>query len=650
MAVKPIISIDVDDSAFQRFLDLYQSYKDSLHELPKHWQRVGEEIEKAAGSTGDMTAETRSAVASLAALSGAARSMAGSFDGAREAQGKFAEGMGRVIGGLGKITELANAATGGMGRLGTAMHIAGKQGLMSGANMISSGNTGMGLFGGLAMTAGVIMLASGAVLAGMAKFASFLGDTGYSAVGRWREAKGVGMSPGQAEAFRTYLNPYVEADQIAASVANARNDVTQRWRFAAAGISQNDLANKTNFDLSEEVVKNIQSRLKAMPEATWLNQAKAMGFDAFMSEESMRRLRSAPVGDVSEALRKAAESRKDLDFTDKTAKAWIDLTTTLHKARMEIETGFIIGLQHAAPVLEDMAKNLGEWIKDFLVSGRFEADVRGLLEVIENIVKFGRRMGIFPDSVPPPPGTKASEMTPPVDEARKQTEAKLEHSAWYYLLHPEEKGTYPWDFSKPEEMYNLPSGILSGVAKVESDFNADAVSKSGAQGMFQIMPKTQDFIRNNLDKTHRSIDPFDAAEESYAAGLYLSHLMKKYQGDEEKSLAAYNWGDANVDAASKQWGKDWKAHIPSQVQDYVDKVEAAKKRFAKPPAEPSSEKKKQEEPPQEKPHQESMLHPSVFRALDGIRKAQTRKQQIMISVNNSTGSNVAVQANAASYG
>jgi len=43
-------------------------------------------------------------------------------------------------------------------------------------------------------------------------------------------------------------------------------------------------------------------------------------------------------------------------------------------------------------------------------------------------------------------------------------------------------------FAEVEREYRLPAGILTSIASVESDFHPNAVSRAGAQGMFQIMP------------------------------------------------------------------------------------------------------------------------------------------------------------------
>ena len=112
-------------------------------------------------------------------------------------------------------------------------------------------------------------------------------------------------------------------------------------------------------------------------------------------------------------------------------------------------------------------------------------------------------------------------------------------------------------FERASVKYNVPLNLLKAIGKAESDFNPNAVSKSGAQGVMQLMPKTAE----GLGVT----DSFDPEQNIMGGSKYISDLLKRYDGDTKLALAAYNAGMGNV----KKYGG-----IPpfKETQNYVVKV------------------------------------------------------------------------------
>src|SRR6202043_2853583 len=92
----------------------------------------------------------------------------------------------------------------------------------------------------------------------------------------------------------------------------------------------------------------------------------------------------------------------------------------------------------------------------------------------------------------------------------------------------------PAYFSDMEQSNALPHRLLSNIAKIESHYKADALSPKGALGPFQFMPGTA--------KQYGLSDPTNLHDSADAAARMMHDLMKKYKGNVERSLAAYNWG------------------------------------------------------------------------------------------------------------
>jgi soluble lytic murein transglycosylase-like protein len=108
--------------------------------------------------------------------------------------------------------------------------------------------------------------------------------------------------------------------------------------------------------------------------------------------------------------------------------------------------------------------------------------------------------------------------------------------------------------------------LLSAVRDVESGGRADAVSRVGAVGTMQTMPKT-------LRDPGYGVRPAanDSPAELERVGRdYFSALMKKYRGDAETAAVAYNMGPGATDrwiAAGSDINK-----LPRETQAYVPKI------------------------------------------------------------------------------
>jgi soluble lytic murein transglycosylase-like protein len=80
--------------------------------------------------------------------------------------------------------------------------------------------------------------------------------------------------------------------------------------------------------------------------------------------------------------------------------------------------------------------------------------------------------------------------------------------------------------------------LVHSVIQVESNYDPNAVSPKGAQGLMQLIPSTA--------RRFGVTDVFDPADNIQGGARYLKYLLGLYKGDEALALAAYNAGEGAV--------------------------------------------------------------------------------------------------------
>lgn len=108
---------------------------------------------------------------------------------------------------------------------------------------------------------------------------------------------------------------------------------------------------------------------------------------------------------------------------------------------------------------------------------------------------------------------------------------------------------------------SVPPYLVAAIMRVESNFDARAVSHKGARGLMQVMPATARRFGFDAERLH------DPVHNIAAGATYLRWLLERYEGDLDRVLAAYNAGEGAVDRYSG---------IPpyKETQEFVKRVRA----------------------------------------------------------------------------
>jgi len=114
-------------------------------------------------------------------------------------------------------------------------------------------------------------------------------------------------------------------------------------------------------------------------------------------------------------------------------------------------------------------------------------------------------------------------------------------------------------FERSAKSHDLSPTLLKAVGATESNYNPNARSHANAHGVMQIQwPGTAKHLG-----VRRLAQLYSPCKNIELGARYLRELLDKYQGDERRALAAYNYGPGRIKA---------KGALPSGAQKYVATV------------------------------------------------------------------------------
>jgi len=102
----------------------------------------------------------------------------------------------------------------------------------------------------------------------------------------------------------------------------------------------------------------------------------------------------------------------------------------------------------------------------------------------------------------------------------------------------EELERYTAIIKTASQSYGVDARLVHAVISAESNYNPNAVSRTGAQGIMQLMPDTA-----RRYGVQNSMDPI---ENIHAGTRYLRDLLAMFKGRLDLALAAYNAGENAV--------------------------------------------------------------------------------------------------------
>lgn len=421
-----------------------------------------------------------------------------------------------------------------------------------------------------------------------------LGTLASSASDSRRQAQGLGTSTGDLRAAKVNFGKYINPENALGNIADIKSDLSRSYILSMLG----GKAGENPAEMLPALMKNAVKLFKRGGENE--QTAKAMKLTEIFPMEDLRRLSALTEQELNKTIEDFQADRKKLANSDEENKAMQDFWVELKRAGDVIETVLVGALAPLAKPLSNLAEaiangiaaflksdevkngleNLTEWLNspkskqamsDFFTGlsniGKYMLKIGGGIDTTTDVFSLtGKGLGDFigllsqgnlhqylhPNEQVDP--NAKPDQTDQFAEYKKKLDYKI---AYDKFNHPELE-TF---FSSVESKNKLPEGLLEKIRFIESNGDNNAVSGKGAQGPFQLMPDTA--------KDYGVSDSFNLKDSAQGTAKLLHHLMEKYHDNLADALAAYNWGEGNLDHYIR--GDKGYSHLPKETTDYLHK-------------------------------------------------------------------------------
>ncbi|TET53072.1 MAG: lytic transglycosylase domain-containing protein [Actinobacteria bacterium] len=140
---------------------------------------------------------------------------------------------------------------------------------------------------------------------------------------------------------------------------------------------------------------------------------------------------------------------------------------------------------------------------------------------------------------------------------------------------------YEKDIVRSSQKYKIDKYLLLAIIREESRFKKNSVSKKGAIGLMQLMPKTATWISSERSLPYKKEKLYNPDINIDYGTWYFNYLIRKYKS-KDIALAAYNSGTKIMDEwLAKHPDKNLNNFVYSETRVFVGKVNKTYKVYKK---------------------------------------------------------------------
>jgi hypothetical protein len=346
MPVKPIFSVEVDDTQFKKFKELYDRWQTELGKQPQDWQKVA----AAVGTVGQAHRDATKAIEQQN------RALARQ----KEMHKGAASHDNNTVNNWSKIANHAHAIDKALER--------------STLRFAKWSLSALGVLGGLGVVANLFRIDRLAA----------------SIAAQRRGALGLGITYGQGRAYDTNYSRLVNAGGLMSNIATAKYDVAseQYKGLLAAGVPQRDIEKKNTAEIFSEFMQRLPALFQGVPKELTGTVAQQRGLNNLLSTQDIVAYLNASPDERSKIEERTRQDARDMDLQDSVQSKWQDFITQLERAKLTIESAFMDKLAIIEPGLEKLSASVVGVIDDFAKDGKLNGAIQWIGEEIDKFAGF----------------------------------------------------------------------------------------------------------------------------------------------------------------------------------------------------------------------------------------------------------------------
>ncbi|AMM14947.1 hypothetical protein AX768_13410 [Burkholderia sp. PAMC 28687] len=334
---KPVIVINIDDTAFTQFQDRYNKYYESLETMPALWKDINAEMAVTNASMDKLANQAKAEKKPLdprAETLDKAKTLRLKEDEKSWAKiQKHATTTSREVSGLARMT-IGLASGGKLGSLGAGLGVAGAFGALYGA------------------------------IESAAKSLAALNLQG----------RALNLAPGQAQAFTTAYSGIGASEDLLSKLASAKMDSTKWTPLLAAGLTPEQIQSEDPIELSESLFKAVRKgdlERGVLGGGQWrrgtgisnlIDDAQANRLSSY-SDDDLNGMHAEYLKDVPKFARSQADADAGTGLKNHLAENWADISKSFDHAAIILAPQLEAWSDAATKLSKDVLEKLPGWLK-----------------------------------------------------------------------------------------------------------------------------------------------------------------------------------------------------------------------------------------------------------------------------------------------